>query len=97
MAVTRRKNPASVAEVHPLNALDFLKVEMWWEDESRAWVTKVPALNGISDFGATEQEALDRTAAMILTALDGMEEDRVRLPWTAGQVRELRQMLEDYR
>lgn len=97
MAVTRRKNPASVAEVHPLNALEFLKVEMWWEDESRAWVTNVPALNGISDCGATEQEALDRTALLILVALDGMEEDGVRFPWSVGQVRELRRVLEDYR
>lgn len=36
MAIKRRKNPASVAEAHPLNALDFLKVEIWWEDASRA-------------------------------------------------------------
>ncbi len=97
MTVKRRKNPATVAEAHPLNALGFLKVEMSWEDASRAWVTNVPALNGISDFGATEQEALDRTAAMILVALDGMEEDGVRFPWPAGQVRELRRVLEDYR
>jgi predicted RNase H-like HicB family nuclease len=97
VAVKLRKNPASVLEAHPLNALDFLKVEMWWEDASRAWVTSVPALNGISDYGATEQEALDRTAAMILAAIDGMEEDGVRFPWPAEQVRELRRVLEDYR
>jgi predicted RNase H-like HicB family nuclease len=97
MAVMRRKNPASVAEVHVLNALEFLRVEMWWEDESRAWVTRVPVLNGISDFGKTEEEALDRTATMILVALDGMEEDGVKPPFTTAQVRQIREALVAYR
>lgn len=97
MAVKRRKNPASVAEVHALNALEFLRVEMWWEDQSRAWVTRVPALNGISDFGKTEEEALDRTATMILVALDGLEEDGVKAPFTPAQVRQIRQALAEYR
>lgn len=97
MAVKRRKNPASVVDVHPLNALDFLNVEMRWEDSSQNWYTIVPALNGLSDYGKTEQEALDRTAALILVALDGLEEDGERPPFSPAQVREIRETLEDYR
>lgn len=93
MAVKRRKNPASVVEAHPLNQLDFLTVELYWDNEGREYVTRIPELLNISTCGASEEEALDNTAEMLVGWMDAMEDVGTRIPLTKAQVREVRQTL----
>jgi len=42
------------------------KVLLEFDEEARAWVTYVPALDHISTFGASREEALDNTKELIL-------------------------------
>lgn len=96
MAVKRRKNPASVVEAHPLNGLDFLTVELYWDNEGREYVTRIPGLFNISTGGATEEESLDNTAEMLVGWMDAMEEVGTKIPLTKAQIREVRQALQDW-
>lgn len=95
MAVKRRKNPASVIEAHPLNQLDFLTVEIYWDNESRCYVTRIPELFNIATQGETEEEALDMTSEMLLGWLDSMADVGTKVPLTAAQIRRVRQVLKD--
>lgn len=62
---------------------DFLEVRVMntrrfttfieWDREDRVWVTYVPALNYLSTFGETEEEALERTREAILGYLEAAE------------------------
>jgi predicted RNase H-like HicB family nuclease len=65
----RKRNPSAV-EAHPLNSQNIVNVTLEWEPETRFYVTTVRELNGISTFGRTEEEALDKTAEMILGYLE---------------------------
>ena len=62
---------------------------MEWEEEAALWVTYVPALNDISTFGSTQTEALARTRAMIRDYIESMEAERLSLPLTETERREL--------
>ena len=42
-------------------ATQHYQVWLEWDSESDAWVTYVPALNGLSTFGETKDEALANT------------------------------------
>ena len=42
------------------------KVLLEWDQEESVWVTYVPALNHLSTFGKTREEALEQTREAIL-------------------------------
>ena len=96
MSIKRRRNPASVVEAHPLNALEWLEIRMHWEDESRAWVTVIPHLGHLSTFGDTEQEALDNTAEMLLAWVESSEANGLKIPLTRTQLKELKRELAEW-
>ncbi len=58
------------------------KVLLEWDPESQAWVTYVPALDHLSTFGDTRDEALDNTREAILGYLEAAENEGAlsRLP-----------------
>lgn len=64
-----------------------------WDEKTGNWVTFVPALNNISTFGKTQEEALDATQELVLGYLDTMQEQRLPVPLAASSVRRLREAL----
>lgn len=48
-----------------------------WDAESEAWVTYVPALNHLSTYGETREEALAQTREAILGYLEAAEKSGV--------------------
>ena len=77
MSIRRIKNPQVL---HPLAETDLIAVEMEWDEKTRSWVSRVPELDGISTFGSSYEEALDRTAEMIVGWIETMRELGLRLP-----------------
>jgi len=55
-------------------------VVLEWDPESRVWVTYVPALNFLSDFGDTREEALEHTREAILGYLEAAAQEGVPVP-----------------
>ncbi|MBI4492525.1 MAG: type II toxin-antitoxin system HicB family antitoxin [Chloroflexi bacterium] len=53
---------------------------MEWDPESQAWVTYVPALNYLSTFGETREEALENTREAILGYLEAAAIEGVPVP-----------------
>lgn len=51
-----------------------------WDSEAGAWVTYVPALNGLSTFGETKEEALAATREAIAGYIEAAEKEGVPLP-----------------
>lgn len=51
------------------------QVVLEWDPESRAWVTYVPALDFISTFGETREEALANTREAILGYLEAAKKE----------------------
>ncbi len=93
MPVVRRKNPAMIIEAHPLNQLDFLTVEIYWDNESRCYVTRIPELFNISTQGGDEEAALDMTVDQLLGWLQFMEDKGKKIPLTKAQIRKVREVL----
>lgn len=91
MAVKWRKNPASAVKTHPLNQLDFITVEIYWDNEGRYYVTRIPELFNISTQGRDEEAALDMTAGLVLGWLRFMEEKGKKIPLTKAQIRRIRE------
>ncbi len=70
MLKQRRRNPT--ARFHVL---------LVWDAKDRVWVTHVPTLNGLSTYGDTREEALERTREAVLgylqaAAIEGLEAPR---------------------
>lgn len=95
MEVKRRENPASVLEIHPLNRQGAVEVEIWYEAESKAYVTRIPQLFDISSYGRSEEEALDRTAEMLAGWIAAMEAEGKKLPLSRGALAELKKAIAD--
>lgn len=93
MAIKRRRNPATAVEMHPLSSIEFLTVDLSWDEETGNWATEVLELNRISDFGRTQEEALDRTASMIVSYIDVMQRRGVKPPFSAAQLKQIRERL----
>lgn len=93
MAVKRRKNPASVVEIHPLNLQNAVEVEIWFERDSGFYVTQVPKLFNISSCGKSEEEALDSTAEMLSGWIATMEAEKKKIPLSRGELAELKKAL----
>jgi len=51
-----------------------------WDPEASAWVSYVPALNGLSTFGETKDEALAATREAIAGYLEAAEKEGIPLP-----------------
>ena len=49
-------------------------VVLEWDPDERVWVTYVPALNFLSDFGDTREEALEHTREAIALYLESADE-----------------------
>ncbi|MBA3974410.1 MAG: hypothetical protein C0504_09360 [Candidatus Solibacter sp.] len=96
MAVKRRKNPASVLEVHPLNLQSVVDVEIWHEPENGCYVTRIPVLFNISSFGDSEEEALDSTAEMLVGWIAAMEAEGKKIPLSKKALAELKQAVADW-
>ena len=66
---------------------------MEWDEDTEAWVTRVPELNNISTFGKTQEEALRQTRELVLGYIDTMRDHHLRVPLPASVVRRLREAL----
>jgi predicted RNase H-like HicB family nuclease len=53
------------------------KVFLEWDPEAPAWVTYVPALNHLSTFGDSREEALANTKEAILGYLEAAEKEGI--------------------
>ena len=56
------------------------QVVLEWDPADRVWVSLVPALNDLSTFGETRQEALDRTREAILGYLEAATKEGIEVP-----------------
>ena len=51
-----------------------------WDPDARAWVSYVPALNHLSTFGDTREEALANTREVILGYLEAAQKEGIPVP-----------------
>ena len=58
------------------------KVVLEWDAEDAVWVTYVPALNHLSTFGDTREEALSQTREAILGYLEVAATEKIAVPDT---------------
>ena len=91
--VRQRRNPAAITETPPLASIPEITVQMEWDEDTEAWVTRVPELNNISTFGKTQEEALRQTRELVLGYIDTMRDHHLRVPLPASVVRRLREAL----
>ncbi|HYU18391.1 MAG TPA: type II toxin-antitoxin system HicB family antitoxin [Chloroflexota bacterium] len=56
------------------------KVLLEWDSDSQAWVTYVPALDQLSTFGDTRDEALENTREAILGYLEAAAKEGIPVP-----------------
>ena len=56
------------------------QVLLEWDAESDVWVTYVPALNGLSTFGETREEALIHTREAILGYVEAADQLQLPIP-----------------
>lgn len=62
------------------------QVVLEWDPDDSIWVSYVPALNHLSTYGATKDEALDQTREAILGYLEAAEKEHLDVPEAAGSV-----------
>jgi len=55
------------------------KVLLEWDSDDSVWVTYVPALNHLSTFAETKEEALDQTREAILGYLEAAEKEHLEV------------------
>lgn len=60
------------------------KVLLEWDPAEHVWVTTVPALNGISTYGETREEAIAQTREAILGYLEELQQEGIALPESTG-------------
>ena len=56
------------------------KIVLEYDAEDEAWVTYVPALDHISTFGDTREEALEQTRELILGYLEAAAKEGLTVP-----------------
>ena len=56
------------------------KVVLEWDHDESVWVTYVPALNHLSTFGETRDEAMEQTREAILGYLEVAAAERIPVP-----------------
>jgi predicted RNase H-like HicB family nuclease len=62
------------------------KVLLEWDADDRVWVTTVPALEGLSTYGDTRDEAVEQTREAILGYLEAAEREGLPVPPEPGEV-----------
>ena len=78
---------------HPLAVTSVVTIDMEFDESSDCYVTYVRELHGMSTFGRTELEALDKTAEMIRGYLKSMEANRLKIPLSARKLAVLKDLL----
>jgi predicted RNase H-like HicB family nuclease len=66
------------------------EVRMEWDPDDKMWVTYVPALNNLSTYGDTYQQALEQTREAILGYLEAADKEQLPLPFDSEQARAFR-------
>jgi predicted RNase H-like HicB family nuclease len=61
-------------------ATQHYQVLLEWDSEADLWVTYVPALNGLSTFGETKDEALANTGEAIRGYLEAADKEGIPVP-----------------
>ena len=61
------------------------KVILEWDPEDSVWVTTVPALNHLSTFAETKDEALAQTRDAILGYIEAAAKEQIPLPEADAQ------------
>jgi len=56
------------------------KVVLEWDPDESLWVTYVPALNHLSTYGDTREDALSQTREAILGYLEVAAEESISIP-----------------
>jgi len=79
--------------LHPLAATDLVTIELSWDEGERVWTTVAPELDHLATFGATQEEALDKTAEAILLFLDVSEDYGDKIPLSRRRCEQLRELL----
>jgi predicted RNase H-like HicB family nuclease len=88
------KNPDPLAYTrHPLATTKAVTIGMEYDEHAKAFVTYVKELHGMSSFGKTESEALDKTIEMIRGYIKSMEGNRKRIPLSASKLLELKRVV----
>ncbi len=62
------------------------KVVLEWDSDDAVWVTTVPALNGISTYGDTRDDALAQTRELILGYIEALALEGLPAPAAEGSV-----------
>jgi len=60
------------------------KVLLEWDPDDRVWVTYVPALNHLSTFGSTREEALQQTREAIVGYLEAAAKEGIPVRHESG-------------
>lgn len=58
----------------------LFQIVLEWDPTDRVWVSLVPALNDLSTFGETREEALDNTREAILGYLEAAAKEAIDVP-----------------
>jgi predicted RNase H-like HicB family nuclease len=62
------------------------QVVLEWDAEESVWVSYVPALNHLSTYGATKEEALTETREAIVGYLEAAEKEHLEVPESGASV-----------
>jgi len=57
-----------------------------WDPQDQVWVTHVPALNDLSTFGDSREEALEQTREAILGYLEAAVREGIEVPSLGSEV-----------
>jgi len=87
-----RTSDPSAYRSHPLAKTKAVTVEMELDEESGQFVTFVKELHGMSTFGKTELEALNRTTEMIRGYMLSMETHGKKIPLAAAKLTALKRI-----
>ena len=72
-----------------------LAIEIEWDPAEHVWTAQVPALNNLSTYGDTYQEAADKCREAILGFLEASEKEGLPFPITPAEARILLASLTD--
>jgi predicted RNase H-like HicB family nuclease len=78
---------------HPLATTDAVTIDMDFDEPTDSFVTYVKELHGMSTFGKTELEALDKTAEMIRGYIKSMEANQKKIPLAAQKLVTLKRLV----
>jgi predicted RNase H-like HicB family nuclease len=62
------------------------KVLIEWDAEEQVWLTSVPALDGLSTYGETREDAIKQTQEAILGYLEAAEREGLPVPAGSAEI-----------